>query len=248
MKKEVGNKAFNIWGNIFQNIMWTNKDVMMETFIVLGFCFILYEALDFFQSCYGTNNRHQHQHPQFNKTNPSADIFDTTATTSEIQTTTDELSATTESTTTPPSNLNKIDENSSTKSISTIDRNIIDVNVNIESHVQYTDEFDLDINATIKTARATNSNCNLLCNDSNFSSDSIDFNGDIITDEQFDDFIDNNEDEEYDSDETIIHNPSKSNVYSICDRVNTNNHQQLIDYAIANKNANFDDFDKLIVG
>lgn len=40
---------------------------MMETFIVLGFCFILYEALDFFQSCYSNNNRHQQQHPQFNK-------------------------------------------------------------------------------------------------------------------------------------------------------------------------------------
>lgn len=39
----------------------------METFIVLGFCFILYEALDFFQSCYSNNNRHQQQHPQFNK-------------------------------------------------------------------------------------------------------------------------------------------------------------------------------------
>lgn len=38
----------------------------METFIVLGFCFILYEALDFFQSCYSNNNRHHQQHPQFN--------------------------------------------------------------------------------------------------------------------------------------------------------------------------------------
>lgn len=35
---------------------------MMETFIVLGLCFILYEALDLFQSCY--NN--QQQHPQTN--------------------------------------------------------------------------------------------------------------------------------------------------------------------------------------
>lgn len=33
--------------------------VMMETFIVLGLCFILYEALDLFHSCY--NNP---QHPQ----------------------------------------------------------------------------------------------------------------------------------------------------------------------------------------
>lgn len=33
---------------------------MMETFIVLGLCFILYEALDLFQSCYN-KERHQHQ-------------------------------------------------------------------------------------------------------------------------------------------------------------------------------------------
>lgn len=31
----------------------------METFIVLGLCFILYEALDLFQSCYNNNQRHQ---------------------------------------------------------------------------------------------------------------------------------------------------------------------------------------------
>lgn len=36
--------------------------VMMETFIVLGLCFILYEALDLFQSCYNHNNRHSHHH------------------------------------------------------------------------------------------------------------------------------------------------------------------------------------------
>lgn len=34
----------------------------METFIVLGLCFILYEALDLFQSCYNHNNRHSHHH------------------------------------------------------------------------------------------------------------------------------------------------------------------------------------------
>lgn len=39
----------------------------METFIVLGFCFILYEALDFFQSCYSNKNKHHQQHPQFHK-------------------------------------------------------------------------------------------------------------------------------------------------------------------------------------
>lgn len=42
----------------------------METFIVLGFCFILYEALDFFQSCYSNNNKHHQQHLQL-----SEDIF-----------------------------------------------------------------------------------------------------------------------------------------------------------------------------
>lgn len=35
---------------------------MMETFIVLGLCFILYEALDLFHSCYN-NNRPQHLIP-----------------------------------------------------------------------------------------------------------------------------------------------------------------------------------------
>lgn len=49
----------------------------METFIVLGFCFILYEALDFFQSCYSNNNRHQQQHPQFNKDINATDIKET---------------------------------------------------------------------------------------------------------------------------------------------------------------------------
>lgn len=55
----------------------------METFIVLGFCFILYEALDFFQSCYSNNNRHHQQHPQFNKdisANNTKDTFDENAT------------------------------------------------------------------------------------------------------------------------------------------------------------------------
>lgn len=33
---------------------------MMETFIVLGLCFILYEALDLFQSCYNNNRHHTH--------------------------------------------------------------------------------------------------------------------------------------------------------------------------------------------
>lgn len=31
----------------------------METFIVLGLCFILYEALDLFQSCYSNNRPNQ---------------------------------------------------------------------------------------------------------------------------------------------------------------------------------------------
>lgn len=50
----------------------------METFIVLGFCFILYEALDFFQSCYTNNNRHHQQHPQFSKDITSASVKEPT--------------------------------------------------------------------------------------------------------------------------------------------------------------------------
>lgn len=38
----------------------------METFIVLGLCFILYEALDLFQSCYNRPNHHQPLHHQQN--------------------------------------------------------------------------------------------------------------------------------------------------------------------------------------
>lgn len=34
----------------------------METFIVLGLCFILYEALDLFQSCYNKERHQQQQH------------------------------------------------------------------------------------------------------------------------------------------------------------------------------------------
>lgn len=53
--------------------------VMMETFIVLGLCFILYEALDLFQSCYN-NNRHQNQqhlsHNQNNNNNNNNSIFE----------------------------------------------------------------------------------------------------------------------------------------------------------------------------
>lgn len=36
----------------------------METFIVLGLCFILYEALDLFQSCYNSNGNEQPQQEQ----------------------------------------------------------------------------------------------------------------------------------------------------------------------------------------
>lgn len=172
----------------------------METFIVLGFCFILYEALDFFQSCYSNNNRHHHQHPQFNKTNKN------------------------------PNNLETIDENSTKTS-------------NTEVNAQFNGEFD---STTTTATTPITPNSDLVYNDS--SSDSIDLNKDTI---QLDDDFISNEDEfdDDDDEETIIHNPS--NVYSICDRVSVHNHQQhqqLIDYPNANKNANFNDYDKLICG
>lgn len=121
----------------------------METFIVLGFCFILYEALDFFQSCYSNNNRHQHQHPQFNKTKKNI------VGKNKIR-----------------NNLDTIDENETIKQSTTINDIDIDTNVismNIESSdVQFNGEYDSII---------TNSKYHLVhCNDS--SSESIDLNKD----------------------------------------------------------------------
>lgn len=96
--------------------------VTMETFIVLGFCFILYEALDFFQSCYSNNNRHQHQHPQFNKTKKN--IFNKNKN---------------------RNNLDTIDENETIKQSTTnaidIDTNIISVNIE-SSNAQFISELN----------------------------------------------------------------------------------------------------------
>lgn len=38
----------------------------METFIVLGLCFILYEALDLFHSCYSNQQQHSFGNSDFN--------------------------------------------------------------------------------------------------------------------------------------------------------------------------------------
>lgn len=200
--------------------------VTMETFIVLGFCFILYEALDFFQSCYSNNNRHQHQHPQFNKTktnigdkNDIRHTLDTIEENEKIKSTTTLTTAT-----------NAID----------IDTNVISMNIE-SSHVQFDGG---EFNSII-----TNSNYNLVrCNDS--SSESIDLNkDDDYLVHAYDD-----DDYDYDSDNDN-NNPSFSkHVYSICDRLTTANHQQqlqqqqLIDYNPNEmKGSHFDEHDRLIV-
>lgn len=51
----------------------------METFIVLGLCFILYEALDLFQSCYN-KERHQHNQPRYHRQRQRPYTFGTSTT------------------------------------------------------------------------------------------------------------------------------------------------------------------------
>lgn len=94
----------------------------METFIVLGFCFILYEALDFFQSCYSSNNRH-HQHPHFHNRNGGA-------------------VASSSSPASGSASDNNICCNSSTSIGSDSSSSPIAVPVTIESHVSYNSEYD----------------------------------------------------------------------------------------------------------
>lgn len=130
---------------------------------------MLYEALDFFQSCYSNNQRHQQQHPQFNK----------------------DISATTDD--------NNDEYGSSSQ------RNLI-TSVPIS-----------DVNGDAELASS--------------SHESVDCIIESIR--------------EFDSEETIA-NQSNRSVFSICDRVNHFNRQPLIDYHNDDKNAHFNDYDKLI--
>lgn len=152
----------------------------METFIVLGFCFILYEALDFFQSCYTNNNRHHQQHAQFSR---------------EI------------STTNSKETVDNSDDSDNFRDV------ITSVPLSEENHVNLSSEFDI-----------------------NSSKHSYYERDDIIEFENIGAF---------DSEETIIDNQSNRQIYSICDRVNNFNYQQLIDYQSENKNSNFNDYDEL---
>lgn len=204
----------------------------METFIVLGFCFILYEALDFFQSCYTNNNLHEQQHPQFSK-DISSDPSKTTAPTATTITTSQPLSSIAEFTL----HANESDENvpSFTGSITTIPLS--------DTHIVQSSDSDL----------IAVSSSHLNCVDSEFGAGVGEFDESIneINDDDDDYDVEENSDESSDSDiKTIQTNQSSSHrssgnrrIYSICDRVNHFNRRSelLIDYhcsSSSNQNNN----------
>lgn len=209
----------------------------METFIVLGFCFILYEALDFFQGCYTNNNLHEQQHPQFSKdiTSGQAKATTTAATTTQPLPT---------STATLASHANENHE--SVPTITTIPLSDTQIDRCVGRNG------DLDLIAVDSS--------HLNCVDSEFGTGVVEFdesaneheiNGDSHIDYSNDDDDDDidvedddNSDVSSDSDiKTIQINQSSSHrnssnsgrsrrIYSICDRVNHfNRHSELlIDY------------------
>lgn len=200
----------------------------METFIVLGFCFILYEALDFFQGCYTNNNLHEQQHPQFSKDITSGQTKATTTTTTTTQPLPASLSTSTL--------LSHVNESHEIESSSTFNASTI-------TTIPLSDTLNSDLDLI-----AVDSNCV----DSEFGTGVVEFdestndheingengNSDYSND---DDDDDDNSDVSSDSDiKTIQINQSSSHrssnrsrrIYSICDRVNHfNRHSELlIDY------------------
>lgn len=166
---------------------------MMETFIVLGFCFILYEALDFFQSCYTNNNRHHQQHPQFNK-----DLTSASASTSVKD------------------NLDNTDENATNDT--------------------FNDVITAMPLSDANRVKLQNSELDFVASSSHLNHEQCD-----------DSAIEYDDNQDIDSEETIIMNQSHhTSVYSICDRVNNFNRHPLIDYRHENTTTNSDDYDKLI--
>lgn len=202
----------------------------METFIVLGFCFILYEALDFFQSCYTNNNLHEQRHPQFSK--------DISSGQTKATTTAQPLSTSTAALTSHANENHENVSSSSTFNASTI-TTIPLSDTQIDRCAGRNGDFDLI---------TVNSN-HLNCVDSEFGTGVVEFNDDGDDDHAIDDNddddvdIDDNSDETSDSDiKTIQTNQSSSHqnsssssshrIYSICDRVNHFNRRSelLIDY------------------
>lgn len=200
----------------------------METFIVLGFCFILYEALDFFQSCYTNNNLHEQQHPQFSKDISSEQTDKSTvAGTATAAPIAQPSSSSAEFTL----HATESDENVSTPFVASITTIPLS-----DTHI--VGNSDLDLIAV--------SSSHLHCVDSEFGAGVGELD-DSITGHGIDN-SDDNSDENSDSDiNTIQTNQSSSpyrsscsssgssklrSIYSICDRVNHFDHRSelLIDY------------------
>lgn len=208
---------------------------MMETFIMLGFCFILYETLDFFQSCYTNNNLHERQHPKFSKDQTKS----TAATTKQPLPSIAEAEAATSSSSV---DANENDENVSSvfnASITTIQ--LSDTQIDRHCGVENSD-LDLIV---------VQSSNHLNCVDSEFGTGVVEFDDNANANSDNDNDIDDNISDEgsssstSDSDlKTIQINQSSSpqrnntrssssrRIYSICDRVNHfNSHSELlIDY------------------
>lgn len=209
----------------------------METFIVLGFCFILYEALDFFQGCYTNNNLHEQQHPQFSKDISSGQTKATTTQPLPTSTSTAALTAhATESV------------SSSTTFSASITTIPLSETTQVGGRTGRNSDFDLI---------AVDSS-DLNCVDSEFGTGVVEFDDSINGDDHHreindnsdgniddenddvdDDDDDDNSDETSDSDIKTIqtnqsssHRSSSSRIYSICDRVNHFNRRSelLIDY------------------
>lgn len=204
----------------------------METFIVLGFCFMLYEALDFFQSCYTNNNLHEQQHPQFSKDISSGQTKATTTTTTQPLPSTPSASALL------PSHANA--------SITTIPLSDAQIDCCVVQNS------DLDLIAV--------SSNHLNCVDSEFGTGVVEFAenniNEISNDHEINDIDENNDDDDDDdnSDESSssdsdiktiqtnqssLHRSSRR-IYSICDRVNHfNRHSELlIDYHCSTASVN----------
>lgn len=109
----------------------------METFIVLGLCFILYEALDLFQSCY---NNTSNQQPQTQPQQPP-------------QTTSDGSSGdTNECNSSSSSSVDHIDNDTLTENKDTLHTIVLDTNIDDNND----DDDDNDVIANASTPYSTN--------------------------------------------------------------------------------------------
>lgn len=176
----------------------------METFIVLGFCFILYEALDLFQSCYTNNNRHPHQQLQLTDANEANSITDDTET-NDVPAANASSDANNVITTVPLRSSDspaKQDSATSSESIYLCEDNVQLLNASVKSGQDY--EF-ID----------------------NVEEDDDEYNDDDDIDDADDDDLEDCDDDEDSGDSG---NNQSKNVYSICDRVSQHNQHRLISF------------------